>query len=475
MLSSLYLFGGWAVRLVMIPVVARRHRPFVALSWLAPIFLFPVLGTLLYFWLSRYGLRRSGDRHREVRRRIETDDRLRQQDAFGSDDVPPAQEDLVRLASRLSTRRLGGFPILDGNRLELLSEPGAAIDRLVEEIDAARETAHLLYYHFAVDRAGRRVAEALARAAARGVKCRLMIDAWMSSEMNDELRPWLEERGVRVCPVLQISPLRRPLRRVDVRNHRKIAVLDARVAITGSDNVHDPDHDLDEGVWHQLSVRMEGPAVLQLQMLFVEDWYFGTDELLDGEEVFPDPVAAGDVTVQTVPGGPSYDANLLQHLYAQVLAEAQERIVLVTPYFVPDEPTTLALRLAALRGVRVDLIVPEESDEPLADLAGRATYQTLLDAGVHIHRHTTGLLHTKAFAVDDAFCLLGTANFDRRSLFLNYELMLLIFHREFAVRTRDRLLAYLDHCREVDPDAWRARPERRQILEHTVQLLAPVL
>ncbi len=475
MLASLYLVGGWVFRLVMIPVVARRHRPFVALSWLAPIFLFPVVGTVLYFWLSRYGLQRGAERHRAVRRRVETDDRLREQDRFASDDVPPEQEDLVRLASRLSTRRLGGFPILDGNRLDLLSEPGEAIDRLIGEIDAARETAHLLFYHFAVDRTGRRVADALARAAARGVTCRLMIDDWMSSDMDDELRPWLEERGVRVCPVLPVSLLHRPLQRLDVRNHRKIAVLDARVAMTGSDNIHDPGYELEEGVWHQLSVRIEGPAVLQLQMLFVEDWYFATDELLDGRTIFPEPAAAGDVTVQTVPGGPSYDENLLQHVYVQVLAEAQERVVVVTPYFVPDEPTTLALRLAALRGVRVDLIVPEESDERLTDLAGHACYQGLLDMGVRIHRHTSGLLHTKAIAVDDAFCLIGTANFDRRSLFLNYELMLLIFHREFTVRVRDRLLAYLDDCREIDPEEWRARPEPRQVLEHTVRLLSPVL
>lgn len=475
MLSSLYLFGGWAIRLAMIPVVARRHRPYVALSWLAPIFLLPVLGTVLYFWLNRYGLDRNARRHREVRRRVETDDRLREQDRFRSDDVAPRHRDLVRLGERMSTRRLGGFPILDGNAVELLSGQEETVNRLIRELDRARDTAHLLFYFFADDSTGRRVAEALERASRRGVRCRVLVDAWMSSEMYDRLRPGLTRSGVRVEPVLPMSFVRRPLRRVDIRNHRKVAVIDGRIALTGSANLHDPDHALEEGEWHQLSVCLEGPAALQLQMIFVEDWFFATDEVLDGPEIFPPPQRAGEVTVHTVPGGPSYGANLLQHLFVQVLSEADERITLVTPYFIPDEPTLLALQLAALRGVEVDLIVPERSDMPFADAAGRAYFQEMLDAGVRIHLHSRGLLHAKALTVDDSFCVIGTANFDRRSFFLNYELVLVIFGRDLAARTRETLHRFREEARPVDPEQWRRRPETRRILEHTARLASAVL
>ncbi|MBW3656667.1 MAG: cardiolipin synthase [Gemmatimonadetes bacterium] len=463
---------GWIIRLVMIPVVARRHRPVHALAWLSPIFLFPRAGTALYLWLARYGLARSAERHRHVRDVVERDDRLRGQEGHRARlSVPDAQNDLVRLGERLSTHEMGGFPILGGNDVQLLTEPGQMPRRLVDDIEAARSHVHLLFYTFLDDATGRAVAQALARAAARGVRCRVLVDAWCTRRMRRSLGPWMKARGIELHPMLPLGGMGR----ADVRNHRKIAVVDGRVAYTGSDNIHDPGHDLRGGVWHQVSARVHGPAALQLQMLFVEDWYFATGQVLRGNAVFPEPDRPGAVAVQTIPGGPSYGAPGIQHVLVQALSEARRQVVLTTPYLVPDEPVLLALRLAALRGVRTDVVLPARSDRRVADLAGRAYFQEMLDAGVRIHLHPAGILHAKTVAVDHAFAIVGTANLDRRSLYLNYEDVLVLYDRECVDQLRATHARYLRESHPVDAAGWAARPPRQAYVQHTAKLLSPIL
>lgn len=476
MIVTGWIVVGWIIRIVMIPVVARRHLPAHAMAWLAPIFLFPLLGTLFYVWLAHHGLERSAREHRRVRDAVETDDRLREQRRHEVGEMTaPGHRDLVRLAERMVTGRIGGFPILGGNGVELLNGPGRMVDRLVADLDAAERHAHLIFYQFVDDRTGRRVADALARAAERGVECRLLCDAWASRSMRKSLGGWMKDRGIRLHPVLPMHPLRQPLSRIDIRNHRKIAVVDGRVAYTGSDNIHDPGHGLEEGIWHQVSARVEGPAALQLQMLFAEDWYFATDELLQGREIFPEPREAGEVPVQTVPGGPSYPEHALQHVLVQAIGEADESLVLTTPYLVPDEPILLALQLAALRGVDVRVLVPRRSDRLVADLAARAYFDELLGAGVRVHLHPDGVVHLKTMSVDRSVAVVGTANLDRRSLFLNYEDVLLLFDRGCVDGLREVQDRYLREAEPVNPEAWERRPARDQYVQHTARLLSPLL
>lgn len=467
---------GWIIRLVMIPLVARRHSAANALAWLAPIFLFPVPGTLLYLWLARYGLQRSAERHRHVRARVEADDRLRRQRRHETEEgIQFGHRDLVRLAERLSTREMGGFPILGGNHIELLSESGGMAERLLDDVAAARRHVHLLFFQFIPDETGHRVARALAEAAGRGVRCRVLVDAWASRKMRKSLAPWLRDRGVEVHSVLPMHPLREPLARLDVRNHRKVAVIDGRIGYTGSHNLHDPGHALEHGIWHQISARVEGPTALQLQMLFAEDWYFATDEMLTGDDVFPDPERPGRAAIQAIPGGPSYPAHILQHVLVQAIGEANERLVVTTPYLVPDETVLLALRLAALRGVETRIVVPRRSDRRVADLAARAYFDALLDAGVHVHLHPDGIVHAKTVSVDRALGVVGTANLDRRSLFLNYEDLLLVWDEDCVDALRRAQDALLAGAEEVDRDAWARRPRRDKYVQHTAKLVSPVL
>lgn len=476
MLGWNFYFLDWALRLVMIPLVAhRRQRPMEAVAWLAVIFFLPVLGTLLYFWLGEYTFRRGEKRHGEAHRRLVALDPLVPQRPHVTHPVATgAKRPLTEVAESLLERRFGGLQTLGGNRVELLQQD-EVVDRLVEDIGAARHHAHLLFYMYLDDDTGWRVARALAEASERGVHCRLLTDSWASRSMFRKIEPWLVERGVEVHGLLQVAPLRRPLARLDVRNHRKLAVIDARVAYTGSTNIHDLDSGLDEGVWHQITARIAGPAALQLQLVFLEDWYMATDSVPSDSDLLPEVEEVGETPVLTFPSGPAYPQDALQHLFTEALHDARERVVLTTPYFIPDEATMLALRLAAYRGVEVDVVIPEESDRGLADAAGRAFFGRLMEAGVRIHLHPSGILHAKTLTLDDAFALVGTANFDRRSMFLNYEVLVLMHDPRVATDLRRRQTEYLERSRPVDPEEWRKRSKVVQVRDDTARLLSPLL
>ena len=475
-LGGIFYASEWLIRIIMIPVVAhQRRRPLEAIAWLAVIFFVPWIGAALYLWLAEYSLQQGRKRHADARRQVE---RLHPLSLEKPHIVHPALDSaqalLVRTSERLMEDRLGGLPVLGGNAVELLKEE-EAVDRIVEDIDAAQYHVHLLFFIFNDDDTGWRVAHALERARQRGVRCRVLADSWASRSMFKNLAPWMEERGIEVYGLLKLNPLRRPLVRFDVRNHRKIAVMDGRVAITGSTNLHDSDWNLDDGLWYQITARVEGPAALQLQLVFLEDWYMSTEQVIREDHLLPHPVPAGDIAVQTLPTGPAYETHALQHLVVEMLHEAEERITITSPYFVPDQPSLIALRLAALRGAEVDIIIPEESDRSVADAAARGFFEELIEVGVRIYRHPRGVVHAKTISIDDDVAFIGTANFDRRSMFLNYEVSLMIYDPRVTHELRRRQIHYLSQSRIVDLSQWRKRSTWDQVRDDTAKLLSPLL
>jgi cardiolipin synthase A/B len=484
-LRWLFFALRWLLRLAMVPLVARQHRPRVALAWLTVIFSIPWLGPPLYFLFGEYGLRRSVRRHARIHARLEQDERVeeeaswalrRPEDVDGDDDV----WEMVRLVDRMTKARSDGLPILGGNRVELLNDTDDAIEALVAAIDGARHHAHLLFFIFNPDETGKRVADALVRAARRGVACRVLADDYGSGReadvsFFDTLGRDLLAAGVAVERMLPVRQARRPFARFDIRNHRKLAVIDGRVAFAGSLNLHGERYALSEGTWKQLTARLEGPAVHQLQILFVEDWHFATGELLDRAEYFPEPEERGSVCVQTVAGGPTYESDFMEELLIAALNRADHRVIAAAPYFVPTEAILIALRLAALRGVRVQLVVPLKSDRMIADCAARAFFDELLTDGVEIYRHEEGLLHSKAMAVDDRFAIVGSANFDRRSFYINYELALVLYGHDVARQVRDCLESYVERSTAVDLEAWRQRHWAAELIDQTAKLASPLL
>jgi cardiolipin synthase len=351
------------------------------------------------------------------------------------------------------------------------------VGRLIEDIDGAEEHVHLLFYIIACDRTGTRVVEALERAAGRGVECRVLADAVGSRAFHRKLAGRLGEAGVDVRKVLPLDRLLRRLRPLDLRNHRKLAVIDGRVAYTGSMNLVDYDEvsGTEYAPWRDVLVRVEGPAVLQLQLVFLEDWRYNTDEdLTEGVELWP-PDQAGDVALQVVPSGPTEHVETVHGLLVAAINAARERVVITTPYFIPDEPTRVALRLATLRGVEVDVVVPSVSDSRFVTAAGQSYYREFLDEGVRILAHRDGFLHAKTITIDDDFAVVGSVNFDRRSFYLNFELALLLYGDEAVGQIAALQEGYMDGSDRIESERWAGRGMMRKVTEDVARLLSPLL
>ena len=308
----------WVIRLTMLPVIVlRKEKPATCLAWLTIVFFEPWIGLGLYLLIgeNRLGRRRLA-RRRSRRPQLAASE---YPDVEPRHVVDPAETDdysvLVHLAEHV-----GGLPIVAGNSISLMTDTDVVIDRLIEEIDAARQHVHLLFYIFQDDSVGRRVAEALARAAQRGVACRVLADAVGSRQLFRRLAPWLRQQGVRIFPVLPANLWRIPFKRLDLRNHRKLAVIDGRIALTGSQNIVEASYGHKRaGVWHDIMARITGPVVRQLQGIFLEDWFYESGELLEDGALFPPSPADGPIPIQVVPTGPDQPTELFQDLIVRAI------------------------------------------------------------------------------------------------------------------------------------------------------------
>ncbi len=470
--SAAYYLSEWAIRLVMTAVVPRRRTPSAAMAWLLVIFFAPWVGLILYWMFVEYRLpRRRVRQHAALRERLQTMGHW----IRGNPNVVRPLLDPRAMAVVSLAEKLGQMPIVGGNAVEFLPETDDVIDRLAADIDAAQHHAHLAYYIYGVDPTAQRVTDALVRAAGRGVQCRLLADAVGSRALFKEQADALRGAGVELVEALPVGLLRRRAARIDLRNHRKLAVIDGHVAYAGSQNIIEASYGHKDLVWRDITARLTGPAVLEIQSVFAEDWYFETQHLLDGDELFPAPYYTGETPVQALPSGPTYPVQNYQRLIVTAVHAAQERVIITTPYLVPDDALLQALQTAVLRGVEALLIVPRRSNHPLVDAASRAYYDDLLESGVRIALHGRGLLHAKTMTVDNALALIGSGNFDIRSFALNFELNLVLYGPVVTERLRREQLRYLDDAVEVDAAEWRRRPLAAQIAQNAAKLCSPLL
>ena len=224
-----------------------------------------------------------------------------------------------------------------------------------------------------------------------------------------------------------------------------------------------------------MSVRLDGPIVLELQAVFVGDWYFETDELLDSDDVFPGADADGTIAVQTLPSGPDYPTENYQRMVVAALHTARRHVIITSPYFVPDEAFLQAIEVAVLRGVEVEVILPRRCDQIMVGAASRAYYDDLLRLGVKLHLYDKGLLHAKTMSIDDAVALIGSSNFDIRSFALNFEISLLFYGPRVTEALRRQQNRYIAESARLSAEQWDARPARAKILQNIAKLLSPLL
>ena len=459
-------------------VLLRPHRePASRIAWIVVILAVPALGMLAYLLLGETNIGR-----RRVARKREIISRLRDvADATGADaanvqaDVPQRHAHLFQVG-----KTVNGFGPVGGNRAQLMRGSNAAIDSMVADIDDAEDHVHLLFYIWLPDNNGCKVVEALQRAAARGVTCRAMADSLGSRIMIDSDH-WQAMRaaGVRLGVALPIgNPLLRPLKgRIDLRNHRKILIIDNRIAYCGSQNCADPEFRIKAkyAPWVDAMMRFEGPIVRQNQYLFASDWEAETGEEISPLLRQPIPPTQPGLPAQVVGTGPTVRNSAMPEMFETLMYAARRELIITTPYYVPDESMQAGLCASARRGVETTIIFPLRNDSWIVAAASRSYYDELLAAGVRIFEYQGGLLHTKSLTLDGEVTLIGSANMDRRSFELNYENNILFYDRSLTADMRQRQQEYLARSHSVDAQVVAAWPMKRRLWNNTIAMLGPLL
>lgn len=468
--------AGWAVLLdaavtllTLAWILHLKREPKSAIAWSLTVILVPFLGALLFYLFGYQGIARP---LRRKQQRLRLFKKLCVWTSERSVPVPPRWQILAQLAEHSE-----GFPVTEGNAVAFYHDGTSFITALQESLAAAQHHIHIEFFIFRGDSCGKQVLAALCAASRRGVQVRFLYD---SIGAYDLPRSWLRElqraggRQAAFLPVL--NPLYRL--RVNLRNHRKIVVVDGRTAFTGGFNVGNEYLGLDSryGAWRDTQVRLEGPAVAGLQRVFLEDWHFASGEAVHGEEYYPKwSSPPGTALAQVVASGPDSEYKAIRETYFAAIVHARKRVWLASPYFVPDAGLRDALCLAARSGVDVRFLTLFRPDKWLPFLAARYYWSELLTAGGKIYQFIPGMMHSKYLLVDGQWASVGTANFDNRSLSLNFEVNCQLFDPDAVRQLEEQFLRDLQQSVRVDRHVFATRPWVSRICENAARLFSPVL
>lgn len=469
--ASAILISHWLIIVLLsIRVIGRRLPTGYAVAWLAVIFSVPFAGAAAYLLV---GEKRLGRLHRQRALQTWTPFRNWQRSVAGPQPSEPEMTGLARHATRLS-----GFAPVAGNQIDLLEGFDTVVDRMVSDINSATSTCELSFYIWHA--AGRviSVCDAIRNAAQRGVRCRVLADAVGSSAfLRSDTARRLEAVGVEIVIALPSSIFNPFGARVDLRNHRKIVVIDETVAYTGSLNMADPRHFKTEagvGQWVDAMTRITGPAMACLAGVLRADWARESGAAFQPPAMNLGSSQAGPL-VQVVPSGPESDADVIHQLILSAIYAAQRELIVTTPYFVPDDSVHTALQAAVGRGVDVTLVLPAQNDSLLVRHASAAYFDDLLLAGASIALFHGGLLHTKSMTIDSTTSLFGSVNLDMRSFYLNFEVSLLIYDAGFTSQLKQLQQSYLRSATLLTLEDWRMRPRSHRAAEDAFRLLGPLL
>lgn len=462
---------------VIASILRRQKEPTAMLAWVFAIVLMPFAGSILYWLVGSTRIHRKAHRRRKRIAHLVSRVKRHTRDRAGGDDREAEQRlpDDLATVERM-TRRLLGVPATSGNQVHVYEEANATYYALEEAIRDARESVHLEYYVWQPDDTGRHFRDLVIEKAKTGVKCRLLLDAVGSWRIGRSFTQPLIEAGVQLAFFLPVNPLRKRWS-INLRNHRKIAVIDGRVAFMGSQNIGDEYLGRLKRLspWRDTHMRVIGPAVLFMQQTFVEDWLFASGENLTSAELFPEPARSGDSLVQMVSTGPDQNVGVLEQIVFAAVSTGGKSIQIQTPYFVPGPGLRMALQHACYRGVRVQLVLPTRHDHPVVLWAGRSFYGELIQAGVEIYEYDAGVVHSKIITVDDRWCMLGSANMDVRSFRLNFESTALIYDASVAVELSNSIDRDVRRSRRIGLDDIRERGLREQLIVGAARILSPLL
>ena len=472
-LGTLLLLGH-LLTLSLIPSVLfrKKRQPVSTVAWVLVIVLIPYLGGLLYLV---FGINRVQRRAASKRRAAEVIagqlSELGQYHVMVDEIEDDRSRQLARLACKLSLTR----PTF-GNTIEIISKTTRTLAEITAAVDAAENSIHLEYYIWQPDETGTSLRDLLIRKAQQGLKIRFLYDNVGSSRLTRHFLQPMRDAGIVVAAFLPGRTFRERWS-INLRSHRKIVIVDGTIGFTGGMNIGDEylGKNPQFGYWRDTHLMLRGPTVLQLQQVFVEDWYFATGEKLSRADYFPDSRDRGTQTAQVIAGGPDSDLETMHALMFAAINEAESRITLATSYFVPTHPLVAALESAAQRGVRVRLLLSGKSAHYATILAARSYYDTLLANGVEIYEYSGGLLHSKTITIDGRWSFVGTPNFDARSLLLNFEVGVILYEKQAAEQLEEQFEQDLLSAKRVSIQGWDQRPWLTVLAENACRLFSPIL
>ena len=467
---DLLLHAAWAVLLAMMVVasghaVLHKRESRAAALWVGVIVLLPGFGALLYFLLGINRVERKAARMRS--RRL----RHRAEPQFPASEPGTHFTPLARLVSRIVER-----PLQPGNSIEPLVDGAHAYPAMLEAINGAQTSVALASYIFDGIGIGEQFISALAAAKQRGVQVRVLIDDVDARfGRHNAVKP-LRARGIPVG-IFNRTLVPARLHAQNLRNHRKILVVDGNVGFTGGMNIACRYWRPDEpgAAFRDLHFRLRGPVVAQIMEVFVDDWHFATDEALRGDKWFPKLSPAGDVLARGIEAGPDESFERVRWAIIGGLNAAQRSIRVLTPYFLPDQSIIAALDAAAMRGVEVDIVIPETSDLPHVHWAVFGQLWQVLDHGCRVWARPGPFDHSKLLVVDGAWTLLGSANWDSRSLRLNFELCVECYSVDLGAYLEGLIQHRIGQSRPITLADIQARPLAVKLRDGVARLFAPYL
>lgn len=475
--GTIWLITDWAIRIVALFIVPRNRKPTAGMAWLLFIFLVPIFGLIVFLILGNPKLPKSRQNAQStvdklIKSMVKNLQNNRGLSQLLKVDLPIKYKKIAKLNESLSS-----MPVVAGNSLKVLPQYDKVFESIIKDINTATDYVYMEYFIIALDESTIPVFDAIAKAIDRGVKVRVMYD-WLSIvryPRHKEVKKLLESYGAIVQPILPFKFPGRGYVRPDLRNHRKLVIIDGNIGYTGSQNLIQRNYHRKDNIYYdEVVVRVEGPIVLELNAIFLSDWYAETGkfiEMKNAKSIANKLRHSGSSLMQFLPSGPGFEYENNLKAFTALIHQAQKSIIIVNPYFVPDDALTNAIISASKRDVEIKLINSESMDQWMVGHAQRSFYEEFLNAGIEIYLYKAPiLLHTKFMIIDGEVVTVGSSNMDIRSFVLNLEVTLFCYDEKIAKQFNKIADIYLSKSKRVNLKTWLQRSKSQKLLDNLARL-----
>ena len=464
------LYGYTLVTTISVLLLENRN-PAKSLSWMLVLLFLPVVGIFLYLLLGQDFRKKKIISQKSIRR--VTDRPVASFDIEKLDTTFIDNQHLKLIKLLYKNSEAAGYAF---NKIEILSDGESTFNAMFEAIQNAKDHVHIEFFIFDDDKISNQLRELLIQKAKEGVRIRMIYDYWGSFDLSKKYLKSLSDAGVFVRPFLPFRWRISRSSKINYRNHRKLVVIDGKIGFTGGLNVADRyifGNRL--GKWRDTFLRIEGSAVQGIQLLFMVDWYFVDQKLIEGTEYFPKPKKFDQNLVQIVSSGPDSDWPAILQGIASAFSSATKYIYIHSPYFMPTDVLADCIKMAALSGIDVRLMVPIKSDSRFSDASTSSYLAQALEAGVRVFRYKEGFLHSKAMVIDDFISIVGSTNMDERSFAQNFEANAFVYDTTTALKLKELFLKDSEHCEELTLETWTNRKRRQKLIESFARLFSPLM